>query len=107
MSELKEELKKLRRLTDGFVKSTNDAQGINRHEVAELDARVTAVEVAAGVRPADGGADLTGDGFDDDGGEKPLSRMNKAELETEAEARGITVPEGATVPEIRELLREE
>lgn len=42
---------------------------------------------------------------DDTGGKKPLTRMNKAELLAAAQAAGVEVPEGATNPQIIELIQ--
>lgn len=42
---------------------------------------------------------------DDTGDKKPLTRMNKAELLAAAQAAGVEVPEGATNPQIIELIQ--
>ena len=42
---------------------------------------------------------------DDTGDKKPLARMNKAELLAAAQAAGVEVPEGATNPQIIELIQ--
>lgn len=53
-------------------------------------------------KPYDGQNDAQGG---DNGGEKPLSRMNKEELLAAAQAAGVEVPEGATKAEIIELIQ--
>lgn len=53
-------------------------------------------------KPYDGQKDAqSGEG---EGG-KPLTRMNKAELLAAAQAAGVEVPEGATNPQIIELIQ--
>lgn len=42
---------------------------------------------------------------DDAGDKKPLTRMNKAELLAAAQTAGVEVPEGATNPQIIELIQ--
>lgn len=53
-------------------------------------------------KPYDGQKDTQG--VEGEGG-KPLTRMNKAELLAAAQAAGVEVPEGATNPQIIELIQ--
>lgn len=53
-------------------------------------------------KPYDGQKTVQGGEGED---KKPLTRMNKAELLAAAQAAGVDVPEGATNPQIIELIQ--
>jgi hypothetical protein len=51
--------------------------------------------------------DATEDGSESEAteGEKPVAKMNKAELIAFAESKGLEVPDGATVDALRDLIK--
>lgn len=97
MTEINEAIADLESYGKTLADTANRASGISRTEIVELNRRIEVVRAALGVDAA----------ASEDEADKPLSRMNKAELEELAAERGIEIPDGATVPEIRDLLRDE
>ena len=97
MTEINEAIADLESYGKTLADTANRASGISRTEIVELNRRIDVVRAALGL----------GDAASEDEADKPLSRMNKAELEELAAERGIPIPDGATVPEIRDLLRDE
>ena len=115
MTDLNSELDSLEAYGSTLLDTANRSSGIARTEIVELNRRIAAVRAAAGssAEPeaeAQGEADDdtdAGAAADDEGADKPVSRMNKAELVQLAEDRGITVAEDATVAELRDALRDD
>jgi len=95
-----EALASLESYGDTLMDTCNKGAGVARSEIAELKRRIAALrETPETGTDADGGTDA-----DPAEEVKPVNRMQKPELVALAEERGVTVPEGATVAELRELL---
>lgn len=107
MADLQEAIESLESYGKTLLDTANKYAGIARTEIVELNRRIAEVRDAAiGHVTATNEETATAEG-DEDGADKPFSRMNKAELIELAEDRGVEVADDATVADLRELLREE